>query len=428
MKLIKKIALCLLVVFTMVCSLTACSCGNPDTYTVKFMVDGTEYVTSQSIQAGNKATKPATDPTKQADAENTYTFAGWYNGDVAWDFDIDTVNSDIALTARFNATALAETFTVTYKDVNGQVIKIETLEKGTAVKDVDIDNPVKAPTNTEVYTFRNWVREDGKSFNYKTYKISENIVLVPDFRTAERKYNVTYQVSGENWITSPYSYNAKITELTPEDKADDETYYYDFAYWVDVESGEQWNFATDTVTKDTTLKAMYRAIKHPVEYETFEKGEDIPDYEWEREAAYGDEPDLDYMVIDGQQGANEGWENQSVYKTGTIQHNVYYSLTTKFSEKGLYVFAQADDRTGIIYEGMNYMYGHTNFKFYITSKGTSKYTEADVKLVQVDSNNVHATYVRSKTAIFMAEGAPNTGRAAKMNVEIFMTWAKRQKW
>ena len=62
-------------------------------YQVTFDNDGTK--TQVVVKSGGKVTKPA-DPTKSG-----YTFNGWYNGSTAWNFDNDTVSSDLTLTARW---------------------------------------------------------------------------------------------------------------------------------------------------------------------------------------------------------------------------------------------------------------------------------------------------------------------------------------
>ena len=64
----------------------------PVTYTVTFDSDGGTAVAAQTVEAGQKATKP-TDPTKEG-----YTFKGWYLGENAYDF-ATPVNCDITLKA-----------------------------------------------------------------------------------------------------------------------------------------------------------------------------------------------------------------------------------------------------------------------------------------------------------------------------------------
>ena len=64
-------------------------------YTVTFDgKDGAEY------EYGDKLVKPA-DPTKKESPQYYYEFDGWYNGNVKWDFNTDTVSGNIELVSKF---------------------------------------------------------------------------------------------------------------------------------------------------------------------------------------------------------------------------------------------------------------------------------------------------------------------------------------
>lgn len=52
-----------------------------------FTADGTTFAQPQTINRGEKFTKPAEPP------KENHTFAGWYNGDEKFDFDADTTNA-----------------------------------------------------------------------------------------------------------------------------------------------------------------------------------------------------------------------------------------------------------------------------------------------------------------------------------------------
>ena len=68
--------------------------GKIDGLTVTYKVNGADYAT-HILRSGAAATKPD-DPT----AEDGYVFAGWYNGDTAYDFTVP-VTGDITLTAKW---------------------------------------------------------------------------------------------------------------------------------------------------------------------------------------------------------------------------------------------------------------------------------------------------------------------------------------
>lgn len=66
-------------------------------YTVAFNSNGGSAVAAQTVEAGQKASKPA-DPTRAG-----YTFGGWYAGNSKWDFAVNTVNSNLTLVAQWTA-------------------------------------------------------------------------------------------------------------------------------------------------------------------------------------------------------------------------------------------------------------------------------------------------------------------------------------
>ena len=94
-------------------------------YTVS--IDGVE----QTVEEGAKAVMPETAPTKEATAEFTYTFDGWYNGETKWNFDTDVVTADLELTAKFVESK--RTYTITFNVTGNDAITLDavTVEYGT---------------------------------------------------------------------------------------------------------------------------------------------------------------------------------------------------------------------------------------------------------------------------------------------------------
>ena len=102
------------------------------TFTVTFVNYDGSVLSTQTYEYGKSAIAPA-DPTRTG-----YTFTGW---DKAFDY----VTSDLIITAQYKA----NTFTVTFLDWNGTVLKTETVEHGkSATAPAD-------PTRTG-YTFTGW--------------------------------------------------------------------------------------------------------------------------------------------------------------------------------------------------------------------------------------------------------------------------------
>lgn len=70
-------------------------------YVVNFDSDGGTAVSPQTVTAGGKVKKPV-DPVKTSTHTEEYTFIGWYVGDEVWDFESDTVTSDLSLIAKYS--------------------------------------------------------------------------------------------------------------------------------------------------------------------------------------------------------------------------------------------------------------------------------------------------------------------------------------
>ncbi|MBR4420685.1 MAG: InlB B-repeat-containing protein, partial [Clostridia bacterium] len=83
-----------------------------NTYDVTFVDEnGSSLADAQTLEYGSKVTAPA-NPTKESTAEYTYAFAGWYNGETAWDFENGVVESDLTLAAKFIASVREYTLTI----------------------------------------------------------------------------------------------------------------------------------------------------------------------------------------------------------------------------------------------------------------------------------------------------------------------------
>lgn len=91
-----------------------------NTLEATFTADGTTFAPAQTIDRGEKFTKPA------APYKENHTFAGWYNGDEKFDFDADTTNAPnvLELVAKWkkNAPVLPDTYAL---NVSGAFVYVD---------------------------------------------------------------------------------------------------------------------------------------------------------------------------------------------------------------------------------------------------------------------------------------------------------------
>lgn len=144
-----------------------------------FTADGTTFAQPQTINRGEKFTKPAEPP------KENHTFAGWYNGDEKekFDFDADTTNAPnvLNLVAKWDINK----YTVQFVSEHGS-FEDQTIEHG---KPIDTDK-LTIP-EVEGYTFDGWYADNTYSTkfdftkpiksNTKVYaKWEKNAPVLPD--------------------------------------------------------------------------------------------------------------------------------------------------------------------------------------------------------------------------------------------------------
>lgn len=111
-----------------------------------FTADGTTFAQPQTIDRGEKFTKPAEPP------KENHTFAGWYNGDEKFDFDADTTNAPnvLNLVAKWDINQ----YTVQFVSDHGSFAD-QTIEYGETIKTDKLTIP-----EVEGYTFDGWYTDN----------------------------------------------------------------------------------------------------------------------------------------------------------------------------------------------------------------------------------------------------------------------------
>ena len=138
---------------------------------MSFNSNGGSSVASQTVNAGEKVTKP-TDPTK-----TNFKFAGWYCDSAlseAYDFSTPVL-SNITLYAKW--TAESGTFTVTFNSNGGSAVPAQTVKAGE--KAVKPSNPTKSGC-----TFSGWYSDSALTTQYNfNSAVTANITLYAKWTT-----------------------------------------------------------------------------------------------------------------------------------------------------------------------------------------------------------------------------------------------------
>ena len=233
---------------------------NVNKYTVKWVNwDGSEVRTDTEVAYGTELKAPA-DPTREADAEYTYTFAGWTP-------KIETVTGDATYKAKY--TKEANSYTLTY-DLDGGEWENDTTYTYTKKYNEEVE--VKADPTKTGYTFAGWTSAEVEVVNGKFTMPAKNVTL-------KAKWNVNkYTIKWVNWDDSEVrtdtevAYGTKLEVPADPTREADAEYTYTFAGWTP---------KIETVTGDATYKAKYtkEANSYTLTY-------DLDGGEWENDTTY----------------------------------------------------------------------------------------------------------------------------------------------
>ena len=190
-----------------------------NSYTVTFKDWNGDVLKTQTVEYGSAATAPA-DPTRTG-----YTFTGW-------DKTFNNVTGDLVVTAQYTINS----YTVTFKDWNGDVLKTQTVEYGSAAT-------APADPSREGYTFSGW----DVAFD----NVTGDLVVTAQYTI--NSYTVTFKDhDGTTLKTQTVSHGSAAT--APADPSRDG---YTFTGW---------DVAFDNVTSDLTVTAQYSVKQYTITF------------------------------------------------------------------------------------------------------------------------------------------------------------------
>ena len=198
--------------------------------------DGTILEIDKNVPVGTVPEFNGSDPVKAADAQYTYTFAGWDSAPVA-------VTGDAIYTATYKGTV--RTYTVTWKDETGAVLETdENVAYGTTPS-FDSEDPIKAADAQYTYTFAGWSPEISG--------VTSNVTYTAKYSSAVNTYTVTWKVGNEVKELDenvPYGSTPSYDGEEPTKDPTDE-YTYAFQGWTPAITAET------TVTGNMTYTAVF---------------------------------------------------------------------------------------------------------------------------------------------------------------------------
>ena len=215
-------------------------------YEVMFVnEDGTELQSGQ-VAYGEVPEYKGTTPAKAPDAQYTYTFTGWKNGDSEYDKDaaLPKVTGDVTYTAVYTGTL--NQYTITFVDDDGAVLSSEKYDYGTAaaaiVKPTD---PSKKADAQYTYKFSGWTPVIAEVTGDATYTAT--------YLTTTNKYTITFVDGDGNKTSKQYDYGTPADDIVvPTNVTKTATAQYTYTF-------EKWDKEIADVTEDATYTAQFTA-------------------------------------------------------------------------------------------------------------------------------------------------------------------------
>ncbi|WP_417113727.1 InlB B-repeat-containing protein, partial [Hominenteromicrobium sp.] len=219
---------------------------NINKYTVTWVNwDGTVLETDTDVEYNSDPSYDGEKPTRAADAQYSYKFAGWNPA-------VSPVTGDVTYKAQFEA--VTNTYTVTWVNWDNKNLEVDEDVPYGADPEYNGKEPTKAADAQYSYKFAGWNPAVSPVTGDATYKAT--------YTKEANIYKVTYDLDGGEWTETtnefPYEYKAtvEVVKTVPTREG------YKFADW----RSEEVTIENDAFTmpaKDVVLKAVWEANPTP---------------------------------------------------------------------------------------------------------------------------------------------------------------------
>lgn len=235
---------------------TAAFTGAVNSYTVKFVL-GETTLSEATLEYGSEVSYTGTAPTKAEDAQFTYTFAGWSDGETTYaqGEKFPALSGNVTYTAVFTETR--KSYTVTW-NVEGQTTTATVPYGDKAVYGGAA--PTKAGDEQHTYTFAGWAKTaGGEVLSADQMTVTENVTFYAVFTQSIKTFTVRFLDEGGEELQSgqvEYGTSPVYSGAAPT-KAATAQYTYTFAGWLYEGTTYGPQDTLPTATKELTFTATY---------------------------------------------------------------------------------------------------------------------------------------------------------------------------
>lgn len=236
-------------------------------YTNKFVNDDGTVIQESTVDYGTTISAPDVIPSKPADDQYTYTFAGWDG----FSEGMTQQAEEMIFTAKY--TTSVNQYSYHFVDEDGTILKEGTVDYGAEI--IPPENPTKNNTPQYSHTFTGW---DG--YTAGMTQSAEELYFYATYSVSVNQY--TYRFVDEDGTVlkkKTINYNALITAPTSPKKAATAQYTYTFEKWEGYTPGMK-------ITGDVTFTAVYTATLNQYTYKFVDENGIVID---EKTVDYGTE-------------------------------------------------------------------------------------------------------------------------------------------
>ena len=215
------------------------------TYTVTWK-NGDEVLKTNTVAYGTTPVYDGETPVKEATSQYNYSFKGWSPA-------VTEVTGDATYTATFDETL--RSYTVTWKDENGEELEIDENVLYGATPVYDGETPSKEATAQYTYTFKGWKFNDEEEVQTTLSPVSGDTIYTAAYEETVNKYAITFKDEDGSVLKTEDVAYGELPEYDTSTLQKEATAEYTYSF-------DHWEPEISDVTGTAEYTAVYSQTKN----------------------------------------------------------------------------------------------------------------------------------------------------------------------